>query len=128
MNIHEAIEHAEEKGREDTPCAEDHQQLALWLRELQELREAQAVGLAGSLREVCSVPGGADFDAALFALAKGLGAMPPNQDFQEVKGIFWSATPYGDQLYRIFSGLLAQGWVKIDMENQTYTWVGPQED
>lgn len=127
MNIHEAIEQAEEKGREDSPCAEDNRQLALWLRELQTMREAQAVGLVGTLKEVCSAPGGADFDIALFALAKGLGAMPANQDFQEVKGIFWSNNPYGNQLYGIFSGLVAQGWVTFDMENQTYTWIGPQE-
>lgn len=41
MSIEEAIKHAEEKASElgNTPCGKQHLQLAIWLRELQELRK-----------------------------------------------------------------------------------------
>jgi hypothetical protein len=38
MTLDEAIEHADEIARECGPCAEDHRQLATWLRELKERR------------------------------------------------------------------------------------------
>ena len=44
MTIDEAIRHAEEKARElgCTECAQEHRQLAAWLRELKFRRKAQA--------------------------------------------------------------------------------------
>jgi len=40
MTLDEAIEHAEEVGRDScAECAEDHRQLADWLRELKTFRE-----------------------------------------------------------------------------------------
>ena len=44
MTIDEAIRHAEDKGRElgCTECAQEHWQLAGWLRELKFRRKAQA--------------------------------------------------------------------------------------
>ena len=44
MTIDEAIRHAEDKARElgCTECAQEHRQLAAWLRELKFRRKAQA--------------------------------------------------------------------------------------
>ena len=44
MTIDEAIRHAEDKARElgCTECAQEHRQLAAWLRELRFRRKAQA--------------------------------------------------------------------------------------
>ena len=44
MTIDEAIRHAEDKARElgCTECAQEHRQLAGWLRELKFRRKAQA--------------------------------------------------------------------------------------
>ena len=44
MSIDEAIRHAEEKAQElgCTECAQEHRQLAAWLRELKFRRKAQA--------------------------------------------------------------------------------------
>ena len=44
MTIDEAIQHCEEKARElgCTECAQEHRQLAGWLRELKFRRKAQA--------------------------------------------------------------------------------------
>ena len=44
MSIDEAIRHAEDKARElgCTECAQEHRQLAAWLRELKFRRKAQA--------------------------------------------------------------------------------------
>ena len=44
MTIDEAIRHAEEKAQElgCTECAQEHRQLAAWLRELKFRRKAQA--------------------------------------------------------------------------------------
>ena len=44
MTIDEAIRHCEEKAREMgcTECAQEHRQLAAWLRELKFRRKAQA--------------------------------------------------------------------------------------
>lgn len=44
MTIDEAIQHCEEKARElgCTECAQEHRQLAAWLRELKFRRKAQA--------------------------------------------------------------------------------------
>ena len=44
MTLMEAIEHCEEKARElgCTECAQEHRQLAAWLRELKFRRKAQA--------------------------------------------------------------------------------------
>ena len=44
MTIDEAIQHCEEKARElgCTECAQEHRQLAAWLRELRFRRKAQA--------------------------------------------------------------------------------------
>ena len=42
MTLDEAIVHADEKGRGESPCAEEHRQLAAWLEELRDLRERQA--------------------------------------------------------------------------------------
>lgn len=38
-----AIEHAKEKGQENSPCGEEHRQLSSWLTELQSLRLEKAV-------------------------------------------------------------------------------------
>ena len=38
MTLNEAIAHAEKVADAGGPCAEDHMQLASWLRELAELR------------------------------------------------------------------------------------------
>ena len=38
MTLNEAIRHAEEKACGNTGCAEEHRQLAEWLKELKELR------------------------------------------------------------------------------------------
>lgn len=45
MTIEEAIEHAEEQAKKlgDCKCAEEHKQLARWLRELLELRSNSPV-------------------------------------------------------------------------------------
>lgn len=40
MTLDEAIEHAEEKACGSSECAKDHKQLAEWLKELKERREA----------------------------------------------------------------------------------------
>ena len=44
MTIDEAIQHCEDKARElgCTECAQEHRQLAAWLRELKFRRKAQA--------------------------------------------------------------------------------------
>ena len=44
LSIDEAIRHAEDKARElgCTECAQEHRQLAAWLRELKFRRKAQA--------------------------------------------------------------------------------------
>ena len=44
MTIDEAVRHAEDKARElgCTECAQEHRQLAAWLRELKFRRKAQA--------------------------------------------------------------------------------------
>jgi AhpD family alkylhydroperoxidase len=39
MTLEEAIQHAEEVANQCGPCAEDHKQLAEWLRELQALKQ-----------------------------------------------------------------------------------------
>jgi len=38
MSLDDAIQHSEEIAQQCGPCAEEHQQLALWLKELKELR------------------------------------------------------------------------------------------
>lgn len=38
MDLEEAIRHCEEKSCGNSPCAQDHQQLAEWLKELKELK------------------------------------------------------------------------------------------
>ncbi len=40
MTLQEAIEHCEEKAKGNSKCAEDHAQLAEWLKELEERRQA----------------------------------------------------------------------------------------
>jgi hypothetical protein len=42
MTLDEAIRHAEEKGKGCDNCAEEHRQLAEWLKELKERREREA--------------------------------------------------------------------------------------
>ena len=39
MTLEEAIEHCEQKACEHSKCAEEHKQLAEWLKELQALRK-----------------------------------------------------------------------------------------
>ena len=41
MTLEEAIKHAEEKAQCGGKCGEDHAQLAMWLKELQERRAAE---------------------------------------------------------------------------------------
>ena len=52
MTIDEAIRHAEDKARElgCTECAQEHRQLAAWLRELKFRRKAQAALAAARWR------------------------------------------------------------------------------
>lgn len=42
MTLKEAIEHCEEKAHGCNECADDHRQLAEWLKELMERRAAAA--------------------------------------------------------------------------------------
>ncbi|MBO6304328.1 MAG: hypothetical protein J6M62_04490 [Selenomonadaceae bacterium] len=41
MTLDEAIKHAEEKARECGKCAEEHRELAAWLKELKWYRERE---------------------------------------------------------------------------------------
>ena len=52
MTLNEAIQHAEEKSKDCDKCSEEHKQLATWLKELRDFKQANIAGLVHSLNEI----------------------------------------------------------------------------
>ena len=54
MTLEEAIKHCERQSYEHSKCAEEHKQLAEWLKELQELKQGNCDNTDKTLKDNCS--------------------------------------------------------------------------
>lgn len=59
-----------------------------------------------------------DFDGAEFELAKCLGLFPDVPWDPKYKHFFWTANPFGDQLYNILEALVVMGALEQNADRQ----------
>ena len=66
-----------------------------------------------------------DFDWGAYQLGRAMGMFDPEASFQtDLKGVFWSANPTSDFLYRMLEGLVHLGLLEKDEEDDRMRWKG----